>query len=49
MSSQDVRREEPRETPAHDDRVPPAPTATLTPTARPYGRVHLSTPLVAVS
>ena len=45
VTGQDLRREHPRETPTHDDRVPPTPTTVHAPTARSLGRVHQSTPL----
>lgn len=43
MPGQHLRREQPRETPTHNNHMPPTPT-----TARSSGRVHRSTPLVAV-
>ncbi|MFI0544187.1 hypothetical protein ACH3VS_35580 [Streptomyces sp. WSLK1-3] len=49
VGGQDVRREQPREAPAHDDGMPPAPPAAFSPTAVLSGRVHRSAPLVAMS
>ncbi|WP_174864607.1 hypothetical protein [Streptomyces spinoverrucosus] len=43
MPGQHMRREQPRETPTHNNHMPPTPT-----TAHSSGRAHRSTPLVAV-
>jgi hypothetical protein len=49
VPGQDVRREEPCEAPAHDDGMSSARATAFSPTAFLFGRVHRTTPLVALS